>query len=210
MTFTWAPALLLLLTVPLVLGVYLLTLRRRRRRREAITYSSIALLRAALPRRSRWQRHAPISALLASLALLSIASARPRYTSNVSIGRTSIILALDVSRSMCATDVDPNRLSVAQKAAKNFVSSRPKGTRTGLVVFAGFAELAVPPTTDRKALDRAIDNLATGRGTAIGAAMLQALDAVAEVNPSVQPVGNAGATGAAPDAPGTADPAAPP
>jgi Ca-activated chloride channel family protein len=208
--FTWPVALLLVLTVPLVLGIYLLAMRRRRR--QAVTYSSLALLRTALPRRSRWRRHLPVAMLLGSLGLLAVASARPQVTSSVPIGRTSIILALDESRSMCSTDVQPNRLSVAQKAARDFVNSQPGGTRMGLVVFSGFAQLAVAPTTDHKALENAIDELATTPGTAIGAAMLKALDAVAEVNSQVQPVGNAvssgaaASSGAAPDAgpkPGT-------
>ncbi len=208
MTFTWPIALLLLLTVPLVLGVYFLAMRRRRR--QAVTYSNLALLRTALPRRSRWRRHLPVALLLASLGLLALASARPQITSNVPIGRTSIILALDESRSMCSTDVQPNRLSVAQKAARDFVASQPKGTRMGLVVFSGFAELAVPPTTDHKALETAINNLATSNGTAIGAAMLKALDAIAEVNPQVQPVGNAvSSAAAAPQAGAEAPPATP-
>lgn len=202
MSFTWPLALLLVLAVPLVLAVYLLALRRRRR--QAVTYSSLALLRTALPRRSRWQRHFPVAMLLASLGLLGVASARPQLTSDVPIGRTSIILALDESRSMCSTDVQPNRLSAAQKAARDFVTSQPAGTRMGLVVFSAFAQLAVPPTTDHTALEKAIDNLATGRGTAIGAAMLKALDAVAEVNPQVQPVGDAESSGAALSAGGSA------
>ncbi|HEY2303565.1 MAG TPA: VWA domain-containing protein, partial [Acidimicrobiales bacterium] len=214
MSFTWPLALLLLLVIPLVLGIYLWSMRRRRR--QAVTYSSLALLRTALPRRSRWRRHVPVALLIGSLGLLAVASARPQVTSKVSIGRTSIILALDVSRSMCSTDVQPNRLSVAQKAAHDFVVAQPAGTRMGLVVFSGFAQLAVAPTTDHKALENAINNLATARGTAIGAAMLKALDAIAEVNPEVQPVGNAvstsaaasagsaGAAGSAEDAPGAA------
>jgi Ca-activated chloride channel homolog len=149
-SFTWPLALLLLLAVPLVLGVYLLAMRRRRR--QAVTYSSLALLRTVLPHRSRWRRYVPLALLLASLGLLAVASARPQLTSDISIGRTSIILALDTSRSMCSTDVQPNRISVAQKAARDFVDSQPVGTRTGLVIFSGFAQLAVPPTRDRKAL----------------------------------------------------------
>jgi Ca-activated chloride channel family protein len=188
-SFTWPFALLLLLSIPLVLGNYLLAMRRRRR--QAVTYSSLALLRTAIPRRSRWRRHLPVALLLSSLGLLAIASARPQLTSDVPIGRTSIILALDESGSMCSTDVQPNRLSVAQQAARDFVDSQPGGTRMGLVVFSGFAELAVAPTTDHAALKHAINNLATSPGTAIGAAILKALDAIAEVNPQVQPVGNA-------------------
>jgi Ca-activated chloride channel family protein len=212
MTFTWPLALLLTLAIPFVLGVYLLALRRRRK--EAVSYSSVALLRSVLPRRSRWQRHLPIAMLLSSLGLLSIAAARPQMVRDVAVGRTSIILALDVSRSMCATDVDPNRMSVAQKAARDFVENQPSGTRMGLVVFSGYAQLAVPPTTDQDTLVGAIDGLTTGRGTAIGAAMLKALDAIAEINSEVPPVGDAAASlspngfGGAPG--GARAPAAPP
>ena len=188
MSFTWPLGLLLALAIPVVLGVYLLAMRRRRK--EAVSYSSVALLRSVLPRRSRWRRHLPVALLLSSLAVLAIAAARPQMTRNVPIGRTSVILAFDVSLSMCATDVDPNRMTVAQQAARDFVESQPSGTRMGLVVFSGFAQLAVPPTTDHEALITAIDGLTTGRGTAIGAAMLKSLDAIAEVNADVKPVGD--------------------
>ncbi len=192
MSFTWPVGLLLLTAVPVVLGIYLLTMRRRRR--QAVTYSSLALLRVAIPRRSRWRRHLPVSMLLASLGVLAVAAARPQLTSAVPISQTSIILALDESGSMCSTDVLPNRLSVAQSAARQFVDSQPKGTEMGLVEFSGFAELAVAPTRDRQALDHAIDNLSTSPGTAIGAAILKALDAIAQVDPKVQPVGDAAAS----------------
>lgn len=145
MTFTWPVALLLALAVPVVLGAYLLQMRRRRK--QAVRYSSVALLRSVLPPRSRWRRHLPVALLLASLGVLAVASARPQVTQDVPIGRTSIILALDVSRSMCATDVEPNRMSVAQQAARDFVEELPRGTRIGLVVFSGFAQVAVPPPT---------------------------------------------------------------
>ena len=91
---------------------------------------------------------------------------------------------------MCATDVSPNRITVAQQEAEDFVEHQPAGTRTGLVVFAAQAQLAVPPTTDRGTLTKAINNLSTSSGTAIGAAMLKALDAIAEVDPAVKPVGD--------------------
>jgi Ca-activated chloride channel homolog len=207
MSFTWPLALLLVLAVPLVLGAYLLQMRRRRK--QAVRYSSVALLRSVLPPRSRWRRHLPVALLLASMGTLGVASARPQVTQDVPIGRTSIILALDVSLSMCATDVDPNRMSVAQQAARDFVEDLPSATRIGLVVFSGFAQLAVPPTDDHDVLVGAIDGLTTGRGTAIGAAMLKSLDAIAEVNADVAPVGDAAAAqtpGAAPrpaPAPGT-------
>jgi Ca-activated chloride channel family protein len=91
---------------------------------------------------------------------------------------------------MCATDVEPNRLTVAQEATRKFVEDQPDDIRMGLVVFSGFAELAVPPTTERAELLETIDTVTTGRGTAIGGAILTGLDAIAEVNPAVQPVGD--------------------
>ena len=195
MTLTWPLALALLAIPALLGGAYVWQLRRKRK--SAIRYSSVALVRAALPRRSRWRRHVPVALFLASLVVLSVASARPQVSTTVPLGRTSIILALDVSRSMCATDVQPNRLTVAQEAARTFVKNQTAGTRIGIVAFAGFAEVVVRPTTDHKALIAAIDNLTTARGTVIGAATLKALDAIAEVNPAVAPVDTSGA-GAAP------------
>jgi Ca-activated chloride channel family protein len=195
-SFEWPLALLSLAVVPALLGTYWWMLRRRQK--QAVRYSSVALLRSVLPKRSRWQRHLPIAMLLASLAALALAAGRPHVERSVPYARTSVILALDVSRSMCSTDVAPNRLGAAQDAAHAFVEKQPKDVRMGLVVFSGFAELAVPPTTDRKALLAAIDGLTTGHGTAIGSAMLKGLDAIAEVNPAVAPVGDAPEPAAAP------------
>ena len=107
---------------------------------------------------------------------------------------------MDVSGSMCATDVRPNRLAVAQEAAREYVEDQPKGVRMALVVFSGFAELSVPD--DRPKGARRRDRVAHDRrGTAIGAAMLKALDAIAEANPAVAPVGDAPETAAAPAEP---------
>ena len=189
MTFAWPFALVSLVVAPALLAAYWWMLRRRRK--LAVRYSSVALLRSVLPRRSRWQRHLPVVLLLASLVALAFAAARPHVEREVPFARTSVVLAMDVSGSMCATDIEPNRLSVAQEAAREFVEDQPKDVRMALVVFAGFAQLAVPPTRDREALVGAIDSLTTGRGTAIGAAMLKGIDAIAEVNPQVAPVGDA-------------------
>lgn len=194
MTFTWPIALLLLVSVPLLLGAYLLV--QRRRRRQAITYSSLALLRTALPKRSRWRRHVPVACLAAGLAILSVAAARPQISSPVPVGQTTVILALDESGSMCSTDIKPNRLFVAKQAARRFINDEPQGVTMGLVLFSGFAELVVPPTKNRAALDAGLNHLNAGDGTAIGAAMLKSLDAIAKVNPQVQPVGNAIENGA--------------
>jgi Ca-activated chloride channel family protein len=188
MSFATPLALLVLLVVPLLLAGYLWQLRRKRK--QAVRFSDVALVRAAVPKRSRWKRHIPVALFLASIAGLGVATARPQTSVKVPLGRTSIILALDVSRSMCATDVQPNRLAVAQQAARNFVKEQVAGTRIGIVAFAGFAEVVVPPTTDKQKLTDAIDNLTTARGTVIGAAELKAIDAIAAVNPDVMPVGN--------------------
>ena len=198
MSFAWPLALLSLLVAPALLGAYLWLLRRRRK--QAVRYSSVALLRSVLPRRNRWQRHLPVALLLASLVALAFAAGRPHLERSVPFARTSVILAMDVSGSMCATDVEPNRLAVAQDATREFVEDQPKDVRMALVVFSGFAVLGVPPTTDRKALVDAIESLTTGRGTAIGAAMLKGIDAIAETNPNVSPVGDAPEDGPPPAA----------
>jgi Ca-activated chloride channel family protein len=187
-TFVWPLALLSLILVPALLAAYWWMLRRRRKR--AVRYSSVALLRSVLPTRKRWQRHIPVALLLLSLALIAVAAGRPHVERSVPFSRTSVVLAMDVSGSMCSSDVEPNRLSVAQDAAREFVENQPKGVRIALVVFSGFAELSVAPTSDRDALVSAIESLTTGRGTAIGAAMLKSIDAIAEANPTVPPVGD--------------------
>jgi Ca-activated chloride channel family protein len=102
---------------------------------------------------------------------------------------TTIMLAMDVSGSMCSTDVEPNRLTVAQEAAVSFIESQDGQTKIGLVAFAGVAGLQVPPTTDKDALIEAIDNFTTARGTAIGSAILTSIDSIAAINPTVAPTG---------------------
>jgi len=186
MSFATPLALTGLLIVPLLLGGYLWQLRRQRK--NAVRFSSVALVRQAMPKRSRWRRHVPIGLFLAAIAALSVGAARPRVTQDILINKTSIILTLDVSGSMCATDVTPNRLTAAQNAAKEFVKNQVAGTRIGVIAFANFAQLIVPPTRDKGDLLRAIDSLTTARGTVIGAATLQAVDTIASIDPNVAPV----------------------
>ena len=187
MTFSWPWALLSLTLIPILLvAVWLL---RRRRRRAAVRVTSIALVRAALPTRTRWTRLIPTLLLLLGLATLGVGAARPQATVPVASNSTTIMLAMDVSGSMCATDVEPNRLTVAQEAAVAFIQSQDGGTRIGLVAFAGVAGLQVPPTTDQDALIEAIDNFTTARGTAIGSAILTSIDGIAAINPTVAPSG---------------------
>jgi Ca-activated chloride channel homolog len=186
MTFTWPLALLALLLIPLLLGVYVGQLRKKRR--SAVRFSSIDLIRASIPKRSKWKRHVPAALFLLGLSGIGVATARPQANALVPTTRTSIILTLDVSRSMCADDVDPNRMTVAQDAARAFIRDQPNGTRIGLVAFSGFAELIVPPTTVKDELLNAVNALTTSRGTVIGAAILKSLNAVSSVNPDVAPV----------------------
>ncbi|MFI7587697.1 VWA domain-containing protein [Spongisporangium articulatum] len=188
MGFEWPLALVALIVVPALLGTYLWQLRRRRR--AVVPHPALALLRAARPGGATWRRHVPAALLLAALAALGLAAARPQARLDVPVSATSVILALDVSGSMCATDVAPNRLTAAGNAVREFVRQQ-KGTRIGLVAFAGFADVVVEPTTDKDALNQAIDALTTGRGTAIGAAILKSVDAIAQIDPDVQPVGDA-------------------
>jgi Ca-activated chloride channel homolog len=187
MSFSWPWALVSLLIIPIVGGV--VWLLRRRRRRAAVRVTSIALVRAALPPRTRWHRLIPTLLLLLGFATLGVGAARPQATVPVSSNSTTILLAMDVSGSMCSTDVEPNRLTVAQEAAVSFIQSEDGETKIGLVAFAGVAGLQVPPTTDEDALIEAIDNFTTARGTAIGSAILTSIDSIAAINPTVAPTG---------------------
>ena len=201
MTFSWPWALMSLLIIPILCGV--VWLLRRRRRRAAVRVTSIALVRAALPTRTRWIRLIPTLLLLLGFATLGVGAARPQATVPVASNSTTIMLAMDVSGSMCSTDVEPNRLTVAQQAAVAFIESQDGGTKIGLVAFAGVAGLQVPPTTDKDALITAIDNFTTARGTAIGSAILTSIDGIAAINPTVAPTGvdaeSAQRSGYAPD-----------
>jgi Ca-activated chloride channel family protein len=199
MRLLWPWFALLLLILPTAIGLYLWALRRKRR--LAVRFSSLSILREAIPARARWRRHLPFALFLCALVNLSVAMARPVAEVRVPSNQTTIVLALDVSRSMCSTDIDPNRLSVAQQAAQEFISRLSSGTRVGIVAFSDFAQIVVPPTTDKAALSQAIESLTTSIGTAIGSATLKAIDAIAEVNPDVTPSGvdlSAGATGPLP------------
>jgi Ca-activated chloride channel family protein len=207
MDWLWPELLLLWGLLPLIVAAYLWSLRRRRR--FAVRYSSLALVRAALPHTSWLRRHLPFALFLAALASLVFALARPVAAVRVPTGRATIILALDVSRSMCATDIQPNRLEAAKAAALSFVQRQTAHTQIGIVAFAGFAVLIQPPTADQEALQSAVETLTTARWTAIGSGILESLDAIAEIDESVAPsVAGASPEGApSPVAKGTYAPA---
>lgn len=184
MSFLWPGFLLLLGLVPLLIAAYIWALRRRR---GALRYSSLSLVRAALPRSSRWRRHVPFALFLLALTSLSVALARPVQIVSVPTGQATILLALDVSGSMRQNDIPPSRLQAAQAAALSFIQSQRPGTQIGVVAFAGYAELIQQPTGDQEALQGAIESLTTGRATAIGSGILKAIDAIAEIDTNVAP-----------------------
>jgi Ca-activated chloride channel family protein len=198
MDWLWPGSLLLLGLIPLIVAAYVWMLRRRRR--FAVRYSSLALVREALPHQSRLRRHLPFALFLLALAGLVIALGRPVATVSVPAGQTIIILAIDVSRSMCATDIQPNRLEAAKAAALSFIQRQDASMQIGIVAFAGFAELIQPPTSDQELLQDAVESLTTARRTAIGSGILESLDAIAEIDPNVAP-SVSGASPAAPPAP---------
>jgi Ca-activated chloride channel family protein len=179
--------LLVLVIIPLIVLIYIWILRRKRK--FAVRYSSLSIIREAIPRRSRWRQHLPFVFFLIGAASLITATARPAVAVEVPLSRTTIILALDVSRSMCATDVTPNRLTVAQEAMLNFIEDQVTGTQIGIVAFARLAEIIVPPTQDKEVLRMAVANLTTSLGTAIGSATLKSIDAISAINPAVAPSG---------------------
>jgi Ca-activated chloride channel family protein len=195
MDLLWPQFLLLLVLVPLLIAVYIWMLRRRR---VGLRYSSLALVRMALPRYSRLRRHLPFALFLVALVSLIAALARPVQIVTVPTGQATIILALDASGSMRQRDIQPSRLEAAQAAALTFIQSQKANTQIGIVAFAGYAELIQPPTSDQQALEVAVDSLTTGRGTAIGSGIVQSLNAIAAIDSNVAPVVSNAANGTQP------------
>ncbi len=183
MTLQWPWALILLGLLPLMVGAYVWALRRRRR--FAVRYSSLALVRAALPRRSWLRQHLPFVVFLFATACLVMALARPMGIASVPAGQAVVMLTLDVSRSMCSTDVTPSRILAAETAAETFIQRQPSNVQIGVVAFSTFAEILQPPTSDTEALLATINSLLVGRRTAIGSAILKSIDAISEADPSV-------------------------
>jgi Ca-activated chloride channel family protein len=182
MTLLWPELLWLLLALPLLVFGWVWALRRRR---AGVRFSSLSLVRAAVPRSSWIRRHLPFALFVLGLGSLVIAIARPAAIVPVPSSRTTVVLAMDVSRSMCATDIPPNRLVAAEEAAASFVEGQNESTQIGIVAFAGFAEMVQVPTNDEEVLLDVIASLATGRRTAVGSAILESIDAIAEIDPSI-------------------------
>jgi Ca-activated chloride channel family protein len=175
-TFTWPGMLWLLLLVPAAAGAYVWMLRRRRA--AAARWANLAMVREAMGGKSTWRRHVPPALLLASLALMLTAAARPNAVLTLASRRATIMLAMDVSGSMRAKDVDPDRISAAQVAAKTFIKGEPRNVRIGIVAFAGTAFLVQSPTNNREDLNAAIDRFELQRATAVGSGILVSLQSL--------------------------------
>ena len=185
MTFIWPGLLLLLVLVPITAGVYVWALRRRRT--GGVRYSSLSLVHAARPGSARRRRHLPFVLFAAALAALAFAVGRPVAIAAVPANQTTIVLVMDVSGSMCSDDIAPTRLIAAEDAAAAFIQHQGPSTQIGIVAFSGFAQIVQTPTNDTAALISALRSLTTGRRTALGSGILAAIDAIAEVDPAIQP-----------------------
>lgn len=173
MTFLWQDWLWLLLIIPVLVALYVWSLRRRRR--GALRYANLALVKQAMDRGMGWRRHLPPALLLIAVAVLILAVARPAAVVTLASSRATVLLAMDVSGSMRAEDVEPNRMVAAQLAAKEFIRSQPADVQIGIVAFAGAAVLVAPPGIDREPLYAAIDRFDLRRGTAVGHGILVSL-----------------------------------
>ena len=171
---------LVLLVLPVALLVGYLWVQRRRHA-QVLRFTSVDLLDSVAPRRQGWQRHVPAAAMLLALVVLTLAFAEPAMALRTPKDRATIMLTLDTSASMSATDVEPSRLAAIETQAAQFVEDLPTGIQVGLVSFDSGARLLVPPTTDRAQLTAAIRALSVGPGTATAAGIRASLDAIAAV-----------------------------
>ncbi len=178
MEFIWPQALAGLILVPALAGVYVWM--QRRRRRYALRYASVSLVQAAVGPGPGIRRHIPAALYLIAVAAMIFALARPRATVPVLLDTGTLILAIDVSGSMFAEDVAPNRMEATRQAVRSFVEKQPSGVKIGIVSFTDFGALVAPPTRDREVVLDAIDRLRPQRGTNIGAGLEVALDAIYE------------------------------
>ena len=202
MTFLWPEFLWLLLLVPLLVAVYVLILRRKKQ--TALRYASLTMVKEAMGAGARFRRHVPPLLFLLALIILIAAVSRPAAVVRLPSQHETIILALDVSGSMRAKDVEPDRMTAAQNAAKTFINEQPRSTRIGIVAFAGTASLVQPPTQSREDLHAAIERLQLQRATAIGSGILVSLKAIfpdvdfdlRSSNPRLNPAGPPGRAGA--------------
>lgn len=173
-----APGRLLLLLVPVALLIAYVVLQLIGKQKYAVRFSNVDLLDKIAPARPGWRKHILAGLMILALICAVIGLARPRAEVEVATKSATIMLAIDVSLSMEADDVDPNRVQSAEAAAKKFVGQLPENIQVGLVLFDGTAELRVAPTDDKARVARALDNLELGEGTAIGDAVALSIGAI--------------------------------
>jgi Ca-activated chloride channel family protein len=168
----------LLLLVPIALLAVGYVLQQRRRSKYAVRFASLPMLERLVTRRPRWRRHLPAVILLLAFTALALAVARPVADVRVPRKNATVIVAIDVSISMRATDVEPSRVKAASAAAKRFVEDLPSGINIGLVTFSGRTAVRAAPTTDRKEVEAALDTLTLSTRTAIGEGVFTSLDEI--------------------------------
>ena len=178
MYFLWPLMLWLLLLIPALVVLYILA--QRRRQRYALRYASLSLVKEALGRGPGFRRHIPPALFLSGLTVMIVALARPYTLVTLPSQEGTVILTMDVSGSMRADDLKPNRIEAAKSAARSFVEKQPSGVRIGVVSFSDNAFLVQAPTDDKEAVIAAINRLTPQRGTAIGRALLTSVDAIFE------------------------------
>jgi len=176
MTFLWPEMLWLLLAAPVLVGIYVLLLRRKKK--GAVRYASLSLVREAIGPGQRFRRHVPPALFLLAMIATILAIARPSAVITLPSEQRIIVMALDVSLSMRAADVEPTRFAAAKEAAKAFVQDQPKDVRVAVVSFAGTASVVQSPTQNRDDLVAAIDRLELQRHTATGSAIIVSLAAL--------------------------------
>ncbi|MDX3905050.1 MAG: VWA domain-containing protein [Pigmentiphaga sp.] len=173
MRFLWPDLLWLQLLLPLLVALYFYALARRKK--AAIRYASLSLAKAAMGPGQRLRRHIPPLLFLLATGAALLACARPTATVTLPTDTLTVVLAVDVSRSMQAADIAPNRLVAAQMAAKRFISELPSNVRLGIVSFAGTAAVVQTPTDNRQDMVDAIDRFQLQRATATGSGLILAL-----------------------------------
>jgi Ca-activated chloride channel homolog len=173
MTFMWPTLLWLLLAVPLLVVVYVWLLRRKKK--ASLRFASLSIVREAMDAGPSFRRHVPPILFLLAITMMLLAASRPFAVVTLPMQQETIMLAMDVSGSMRATDVLPTRMVAAQNAAKAFLAELPRNIKVGIVAFAGSAQVAQIPTLNREDLVSAIDRFQLQRGTAIGNGIVMSL-----------------------------------
>jgi Ca-activated chloride channel family protein len=173
MQFLWPQFLWLLMALPLLVLLYVWLMRRKKK--MALRYASLSIVKEAMGAGQTMRRHIPPALFLLAIAAMLVAAARPTAVVTLPSNQQTIILAMDVSGSMRASDVQPNRLAAAQAAAKSFLNELPRHVKVGIVAFAGSAQVAQLPTVNREDLVTAIDRFQLQRATATGNAIVISL-----------------------------------